>query len=107
MTTAYKNDTQINSVTKPASRFALILLDSMYVEGMCVVQTLKDALFIPDSHVSAILQSVQGSGSSTIGTYTQDIAETKAELAMDKLKEIHEQRGLDEPTPIFVVRELD
>lgn len=91
---------------EPSKQYGLILKNSDYTEYNCVVQCLATSLSLGESCAKELTKLVHDQGSALIGTWNKDIAETKASLAYADLCKLHTEKGLDEPSTIFIVEQL-
>lgn len=90
----------------PARQHGLFLLNSDYTEYGCVVGSLAQALALGEDGAKVLAEKAHKDGEALIGMFNKDIAETKAYMTYEKLCELHAQKGLDNPTTIFTVKEV-
>lgn len=96
-----------NSEIKPARQHGLYMLNSDYVAFPCVISALVETFGFDSGHAQKIAMSAHSNNEALIGSWNKDIAETKCHLANQALVESHNAMNFDEPTHIFVVREMD
>lgn len=104
-----KNDEtkEKNKVEHPP-KYGIHLLNSDYAEFSSVIETLSKAFDIDEATAFKITHSVHFNGIALLKTYAnKDLAETKKELAYQTLCELHEDKGLEQPSEIFSVEKVD
>lgn len=96
-------DTSKEEQNEPAREHSLVLLNCDYVEFGCVIECLAKTLGLGEEGAMMLAQTAHKAGQATIGTWSKDIAETKAEIAFKKLCDLHGSKDLGDPSAIFDV----
>lgn len=91
---------------EPAREHSLLLLNSDYTEFGCVMECLAKTLGLGEEGAMMLAEKAHKTGAATIGTWSKDIAETKADMAFRSLCDLHAAKGLDAPTTIFDVKAI-
>jgi ATP-dependent Clp protease adaptor protein ClpS len=73
--------------TARARRYCVIFYNDDYTTKWFVVHVLEQFFHLTETSAAALMMAIHEHGKGVAGTYTRDIAETKATLVMDYAKE--------------------
>jgi ATP-dependent Clp protease adaptor protein ClpS len=74
--------------TARARRYCVVFYNDHYTTKWFVVHVLEQFFHMNETAATALMMAIHEHGKGIAGTYTRDIAETKATLVMDYAKEV-------------------
>ena len=74
--------------TARARRYCVVFYNDDYTSKWFVVHVLEQFFHMNETSATALMMAIHEHGKGIAGTYTRDIAETKATLVMDYAKEV-------------------
>ena len=94
-------NTSSNHEIKPVRNYQVILHNSDYAEFNCILNSLLNTFGMSHDKAMQAAQTAHHNGSVCIGEWVKDIAESKAAIAQDSLREHHNSLGQDEPSNVY------
>lgn len=93
---------------KQPPKYGVILNNCDYSEMMCVRDSLALTFSMTEAEAMDKMFTAHSKGCVYINTYpSKDLAESKAAQANDTNKQLHIEKGLDEPSHIYRVEKME
>lgn len=86
---------------KPKKNYRVVLNNSDYAEFNCIITSLVEMFSFSHDDAINLAQTAHTNGSVALGEWTRDVCDTQVMLAQGLLKELHEKRGLEEPSNVY------